>query len=158
MTAQHTPLRHREAVRDEWIDYNGHLSEAYYVLIFGHATDAVMAHLGLGEAYRQDSGCSLYTVEAHVRYLREVAPAATVDVATQIVGVDAKRVRLCHEMVVDGAVVATEEVLAVHVDQRRGRASPFPGEVRERIERLAGKPPDFAGRAITMRPAARRPG
>ena len=36
-----------EDVRPEWIDYNGHLSEAYYVLVFGHATDAVMARLGM---------------------------------------------------------------------------------------------------------------
>ena len=34
-----------EDVRPEWIDYNGHLSEAYYVLVFGHATDAVMHRL-----------------------------------------------------------------------------------------------------------------
>ena len=36
-----------EDVRPEWIDYNGHLSEAYYVLVFGHATDAMMAQLGM---------------------------------------------------------------------------------------------------------------
>ena len=37
-----------EAVRPEWIDYNGHLSEAYYVLVLGHATDAAMAASALG--------------------------------------------------------------------------------------------------------------
>ena len=31
------PLTWAEDVRPEWIDYNGHLSEAYYVLVFGHA-------------------------------------------------------------------------------------------------------------------------
>ena len=29
--------RWTEDVRDEWIDYTGHLSEAYYVLVLGHA-------------------------------------------------------------------------------------------------------------------------
>src|SRR5690606_5886504 len=56
----------RELVRDEWIDYNGHLSEAYYVLVFGHATDSVMEQVGLGPDYRAAQGASLYTVEAHV--------------------------------------------------------------------------------------------
>src|SRR5699024_6804304 len=46
-------------VREEWIDYNGHLSEAYYVLVFGFATDAAMEALGLGEDSREATGCSL---------------------------------------------------------------------------------------------------
>ena len=39
----------REPVQDAWIDYNGHLSEPYYVLVLGHATDAVMDAVGLGD-------------------------------------------------------------------------------------------------------------
>ena len=42
----------REPVQDDWIDYNGHLSEAYYVLVLGHATDHVMEAIGLGPDYR----------------------------------------------------------------------------------------------------------
>ena len=69
------PVFH-QTVQDDWIDYNGHLSEAYYVLIFGFATDALMDAAGLDAAYRDRTGCSLYTVEAHVRYLHEVPAAA----------------------------------------------------------------------------------
>ena len=52
---------------DEWIDYNGHLSEAYDVLVLGHATDEVMSSVGLGPDYRSAAGASLFTVEAHIR-------------------------------------------------------------------------------------------
>ncbi len=45
----------RSTVRPEWIDYNGHMSEAYYSLVFGHATDALMAETGLGPAYREST-------------------------------------------------------------------------------------------------------
>ena len=45
------PMIWSEDVRPEWIDYNGHLSEAYYVLVFGHATDAVMVRLGMTPEY-----------------------------------------------------------------------------------------------------------
>ena len=41
---------HAEPVRPEWIDYNGHLSEAYYVLVFGNATDALYEVHGAGRA------------------------------------------------------------------------------------------------------------
>lgn len=57
----------RETVRPEWIDYNGHMSEAFYVLVFGYATDALMEGTGMGPACRESTGCSMYTVESHIR-------------------------------------------------------------------------------------------
>ncbi|SDY68018.1 acyl-CoA thioester hydrolase [Saccharopolyspora shandongensis] len=144
-----TGLReHRERVRPEWIDYNGHLSEAYYVLVFGFATDAVMDQVGLDAAYRTGTGCSLYTVEAHVRYLREVKADAELVVTSRIVGTGAKKVRICHEMAVDGTVVATEEIMALHVDGAQGGTTPFPAAIAERFAALAEQPPEYAGRSI----------
>ncbi len=141
------PPLHQQ-VRPEWIDYNGHLSEAYYVLVFGFATDAVMEHLGLDAEYRARSGCSLYTVEAHVRYLREVGPDAELRVTSRIVGHSAKKLRICHEMDVDGVTRATEELLALHVDGARGATTPFPTEVTARVDQLVEPVPDYAGRSI----------
>ncbi len=142
-----------QRLRPEWIDYNGHLSEAYYVLVFGFATDALMDRVGLDAAYRERSGCSLYTVEAHVRYLNEVGADAEVEVLTRVIGASTvvpgtKKVRICHEMRVAGALVATEELLALHVDQEQGRAVPLPEEVAARLAALAEPAPDYAGRSI----------
>lgn len=150
MTAAALPL-FRQPVKDEWIDYNGHLSEAYYVLVFGFATDALMAETGLGPEYREASGCSLYTVEAHVRYLNEVARDSELVVRTTVLGADAKKVRFLHEMFVgdtDGDPVATEELFALHVDQATGRSAPLPEAVRDRLAALTGPAPEWAGRGI----------
>ncbi len=138
---------YRDRVRPEWIDYNGHLSEPYYVLVFGDATTSLMDVVGLGPEYRSATGASLYTVEAHIRYLREVGPDARLDVTTSVLDIGAKKVRLCHEMRVDGDLVATEELLAIHVTA--SRASPFPGEVAERLKQYLSPVPDYAGRAIS---------
>lgn len=138
-----------ERVRPEWIDYNGHLTEGGYVFVFGHATDALMERVGLGPEYRESSGCSLYTVEAHVRYLDEVRDDAELEVLTRVVGAGGKKLRLCHEMRVNGALVATEEIMALHVDQREGRAVAFPEDVAERIAAEVEEVPDYAGRAIS---------
>jgi acyl-CoA thioesterase FadM len=137
-----------EDVRPEWIDYNGHLSEAYYVLVFGHATDAVIFGLGIEPAV---TGTSLYTVEAHVRYLDQVPPGARLEVRSSVIGVTAKVLWLWHEMWSEGRLRATEEVLAVHVDARAGRASPFPDELRRHVEALRVEPPEQASRRITLR-------
>ena len=121
------PVVWREPVLDEWIDYNGHLSEPYYVLVFGHATDAVMDAVGIGPAYREANDASLYTVEAHVRYLDEVSAGNDLEVRSSVIGVTAKLLWIWHELWVEGRLRATEEVLGVHV---AGRGSaPFPDDI-----------------------------
>lgn len=136
----------REPVRDDWIDYNGHLSEAYYVLVFGNATDALLEHVGLGDAYRTASDSSLYTVEAHVRYLDEVPGDVQLEVRSSVIGATDKLLRVWHEMWLDDGLRATEEVLGLHVTGRR--SSTFPAEVAERIAAEMTEPGEDAGRAI----------
>lgn len=144
---------HEATVRPEWIDYNGHMNEAYYVLVFGQATDELMILTGLDEPYRERSGCSLYTAEAHVRYLREVSEGTGLTVRTRVLGVDAKKVRLVLEMFASGTdPVATSELLMIHVDQGAGRAAPFPDSVRECFASLTAEAPEWAGRSISPVP------
>lgn len=138
----------RQRVREQWIDYNGHLSEAYYVLIFGYATDALMERVGLDAAYRERTGCSLYTVEGHVRYLSEVAEGAEVEVITRVLDVGAKKLRLCHEMWHGRALVATEELMALHVDQVQGATVGFDTATAERLSAMVTELPEYAGRSI----------
>jgi acyl-CoA thioester hydrolase len=142
------PVLWREPVRAAWIDYNGHLSEPYYVLVFGHATDAVMEHLGLGPDYRSRAAASLFTVEAHVRYLDQVTAGSELEVRSSVIGASAKLLRIWHEMYVAGRLRATEEVLGVHVDTAAGRSSPFPDDVVRRAGAELVAPPAEAGRAI----------
>jgi acyl-CoA thioester hydrolase len=140
----------REPVLDEWIDYNGHLSEPYYVLVLGHATDEVMDRVGLGPAYRKANDASLYTVEAHVRYLDEVSAGKELEVRSSVIGVTPKLLWIWHELWVDGRLRATEEVLGVHV--AGGRSAPFPPEVAAAARALLVDPPEEAGGRIRPLP------
>ncbi|NBE55808.1 thioesterase family protein [Streptomyces boluensis] len=156
-TEQTLPLLHR-TVRPEWIDYNGHMSEAFYVLVFGHATDAMMIEVGLHSAYRESSGCSLYTVESHIRYLNDVPEGAHLAVRSRILGAAAKKAHFVHEIFVldepeteipqDAEPAATTELLALHVDQDAGRTVPFPDEITTRLKNLTEAAPSWAGRSI----------
>ena len=136
----------REPVQDAWIDYNGHLSEAYYVLVLGHATDALMDKVGLDEEYREANDASLYTVEAHVRYLDEVPSGSDLEVRSSIIGVTSKLLWIWHELWVAGRLRATEEILGVHVCA--GSSAALPVEVRDRAELACVAPPAEAGRRI----------
>ncbi|MFD1966221.1 thioesterase family protein [Pseudonocardia alni] len=152
------PPVHHDVVRPEWIDYNGHLSEPYYVLVFGDATTALMDRTRMDAGYRAATGRSLYTVEAHVRYLREIGPDAALEVRTQVLGRDAKRLRLWHELYVDGRLRATEELMCLHVGP--DGAEPFPDDVAAALDALhVPGEPEHAGRSIAAvgRGEVRRP-
>lgn len=142
------PPSHETTVAAEWVDYNGHMSEAFYVLVFGRATDRVLEHIGLGAEERERTGCSVYTVEAHVRYLQEVGLGAALQVRTRVVGVGQKKLHLAHEMRSGEELVATEEILGLHVDQRAGATTPFDAAVAERAAALVEDPPSWCGRRV----------
>jgi len=103
---------------------------AYYVVIFDHATDVVFDALGIGEAYTESTGNSVFVVESHILYERELRSGGRVRVRSHVLGADAKRLHLAHEMLrADGAErAAMQEVLAIHVALAARRAASFPPE------------------------------
>jgi len=148
---------HGESVLPEWVDYNGHMNVAFYVLIFDHATDAIQDFLDLGAAYREQTGGSVFVVESHVTYDQEVMEGASVSVTTQVLGADSKRLHLFHRMFeTDSTIpVATNELMILHVDLNTRRVAPFPEIAQNRMTELVnshknlGKPQQ-SGRTITL--------
>ena len=48
-----------------WVDYNGHLNDGYYMVVFGQSTDGLMDLIGLDAAGRGATGHSIFTLESH---------------------------------------------------------------------------------------------
>ncbi|WP_448207892.1 thioesterase family protein [Azospirillum sp. sgz302134] len=149
---------HQETVRPEWIDYNGHMNVAFYLLAFDHATDAVLDHFGIGKAYAEGEGRSMFVVEAHLTYAREVTEGDGLRFSSRILGSDGKRLHLFHEMrhAEDGFLAATAEFMLLHVDLTERRAMPFAEETAASIARVAAEHarlpvPVQAGRSIGFR-------
>jgi acyl-CoA thioester hydrolase len=113
-----TPI-YRTSILPEWIDYNGHLRDAYYALILSLASDALMDRLGMDAAYRAASGNTLYTVEMHIHYLREVHQRDIVLVSARLLAADHKRIHAAFEISCEGkeGVAATAEFMLLHVHQ-----------------------------------------
>jgi acyl-CoA thioester hydrolase len=129
---------YRAPVAPEWIDYNGHMNVAYYVLAFDHATDKLFDYLDIGEAYRRATNRSIFALEAHVTYERELREGEVFAVETRLIDADRKRLHLFHTMTKgDSAeVAATMEVMALHVDLAGPRSTPLPDEAWAKIEAL----------------------
>ncbi|MSO93862.1 MAG: thioesterase-like protein [Rhodospirillales bacterium] len=148
---------HAEVVRPEWIDYNGHMNLAYYVLAFDHATDTVFDHMGIGIAYIREQQASLFVLEAHVTYEREMYEGEGIGVTSQILGLESKRLVLFHRMyrIAKRELVATNELLCLNVDFKTRRAAPIAEAALQRLRPIAEKHarlprPPQAGRGIDL--------
>jgi acyl-CoA thioesterase FadM len=113
-------------VREEWLDYNGHVTDSAYAVLCGAANESYLEHLGISADYQRRTGCTTYTVEAHLRFLAEVSRGQTVEADVLLVDCDAKRLRLRTTLRVEGTDVLTGEYLFLHVDQNVGAVTPFP--------------------------------
>ena len=123
------PVTEYEAVvRPEWIDSNGHMNLAYYVVVFDLATDALYAALEIGDAYREATGNSCFTAETHTLYEREVHLGDRLKVTTWLLGADTKRLHYFHEMfhTESGERSAAQELMALHIDMGVRRVAPYP--------------------------------
>jgi acyl-CoA thioester hydrolase len=133
------------------------MNVAYYVLIFDHATDALLEHLKMGPEYREKSAASIFVVESHVTYEQEIMEGTSVSVNSRIMGFDAKRLHIFHHMTETGSGItaATNEVMILHMDMTTRRVAPFPEFAQLQMAELlashnAIEKPKQAGRTIAI--------
>jgi acyl-CoA thioester hydrolase len=153
--------RYEGEVRPEWIDFNGHMNLAYYVVLFDYATDALFDVLGIGRAYKDATGHGTFAVETHTLYVRELLAGERIGVRTQILGCDEKRLHVAHEMHLAGEDkrAAMQELLYLHVDLRARRVTPWLPEAGARVLAAAAAHahlprPQWVGRNIALPTAA----
>jgi acyl-CoA thioester hydrolase len=150
--------RHRAVVEDGWIDSNGHMNVGYYVVAFDRATDTFCAQFGVAWDYTARGLGSVFILEAHATFERELVAGNPLRVTTQLLDWDEKRAHLFHAMhhAEDGVLAATNELMLSHVDLASRRPSPWPAETGRRLAAVAAahaplpRPPQ-AGRVIAIR-------
>ena len=121
-------------VQESWVDYNGHMRDAFYGLLFSFAVDALMDEVGLDEAYRSETSGTLYVVEDHRWYLQEVSRGDAVRVQSRVLDHDAKRIHLHQIMFCHDREVAICECMQLHVNQAGGpSAAPMPQPILDRL-------------------------
>jgi len=128
---------YRTRVREEWLDYNGHLHDASYAVVLSEANEELFGALGLSEDYRRERAASLFTVESHIRYLAECSLGQELTASTLLVNADARTVRLHTELRhADGPLVATGEYFYLHVDTSLGKVTPMPAARLRAVEAM----------------------
>jgi acyl-CoA thioester hydrolase len=154
-------------VEPTWIDYNGHLNMAYYMVMFDRAVDQAFSQVGLGPDYLATRGHSYFTAETHTVYLRELPAHENIRVTVQLVDHDAKRIHAYLEIhqEAESWISATCEKLFLHVDMDTKKVVPFPDDILASLGEMQAKHgllprPKGLGRSIGLgagRPPADNP-
>jgi acyl-CoA thioester hydrolase len=127
-------------VVSEWVDYNGHMNDAAYAIVFSRAGDALMDRIGLDAAARKRTGQSLFTLQTMLHYFKEAKEGDAFAVSCHLLEHDDKRMRLWLDMTArSGERLAASEQLLISVALSEGnaRAVPWRFETKAALEALA---------------------
>jgi acyl-CoA thioester hydrolase len=153
------PFRGYEtAVKPEWIDFNGHMNLAYYLVICDHALDLICAAWDLDWAYTRRTDHGTFAAETHTLYEQELLEGDRVSVHTWVIGADAKRFHVAHELyrASDNARACCWEALMLHVDLGQRKVVPMPQTQLDAVMAAAAAHaeaglPDWTGRRVQLR-------
>ena len=143
------------AVPLDWTDYNGHMNEARYLQAFGDATDKLMAMVGCDADYIATGG-SYFTAETHIRHIDEVHAGARINITTQVIMAEGKKMQLFHRMFEGERLLATGEHMMIHVSLETRKASVPGDKVAASVAQVAAAHenlprPKGAGAAVGVR-------
>lgn len=126
-------------VKPEWIDTNGHMNVAYYVLAFDSGVDLLWARAGIDDKYIKTRKCSTFAVEAHITYQQELCVGEPYRVTAQILALDSKRLHQFQRLynAKSGALSATAEWLNLHVNLESRRVCPWPDDILSAFTAIA---------------------
>jgi acyl-CoA thioester hydrolase len=148
-------------VKQEWVDYNGHMGDYAYAIVFSDAVTAFMDLIGIDEAYRTQTLRTIYTLEMRIAYVKECHAGQMFRCQLQMIDVDAKRCHVFCRMIdaASGEDLAWSEQLLMHMQQSADgapRALEFPPVVKARVDGLMSQHaglarPDWVGKVIGIR-------
>ena len=149
-------------VLPDWIDSNGHMNIAYYIVAFDRSLDQVYHQFGFVPAMMRERNASSFTGELHATYQRELMVGDPIRITTQLLGFDPKRCHFiqCMYHAREGYLAATLEWLLLYVDMTTRRVATMPEPLQRHLARVVEAhkqiplPPEV-GRKVSL--AAKRP-
>ena len=117
-----------QKILKDWIDYNGHMNVAYYLLIFDKfGADNLNTIFNMGEHSAKTTGMSTMIVENNITYNQELKHDDEVDINLLYFDHDKKRLQYKFEMVHKEKkyLASTFEALALYVNLNTRKVQEF---------------------------------
>src|SRR5690625_4266191 len=118
---------YKTTVPMDWVDHNGHMNDGEYGRAFSDAGMAWLSQMGLDTEKIEEISYTIFTLENHIVYQKEVFGGDEITVRIRIHDYDAKRLHVfmtLHDSY--GKQCAAYEVMYMGMDQQTGRPAPFP--------------------------------
>ena len=88
----------RGTVLPEWIDYNGHMNVAYYLVAFDSGLDFFVDTLKYDAEARKRTQMTTMTLEGHIQYMGELMEGQSYRLQNQLYDYDSKRMHIVQTM------------------------------------------------------------
>ena len=125
----------------DWLDYNGHMNDAAYAIVFSRSVDALMDRIGIDAATRKAERRTLFTAQAMLHYFHAADEGDPLSIACHLLEHDDKRLRVWLDMTggPDGRRLAASEQLLLSIDQSgsTARVAPWLPKSRAALDALA---------------------
>ena len=149
----------RDAVREEWLDHNGHMNVAAYLIAFDSAVRTLCTGLGIGPDQIPLTGKTIFVGQANIVYRHELVRGSRIRISARILAITDGRAHACLSMFDEDKKVlaAFNEQLFVCADMTTRRPCPFPPVPREHFRAVFDAQrhfavPKHAGRRIRLEP------
>ena len=117
-------------IKKEWVDYNGHMNMAYYVLVFDQALEFALENFKMGESAAKSLNRTTMVVETNTKYLNEVKQSENIDINLTFFDHDKKRLHVKMEMIAKNRneTSATMEWISLYIDLSKRKVTEFEDE------------------------------
>ncbi len=134
------PLSFAGEVKEEHLDFLGHMNVMWYTHHFDLATWGFYEGFGFGREYHQGERGS-FALEQYTRYLAEVRLGEGFRIYTRAIARSAKLFHFMHFMVRkrDDELAATCEMLGIHINMGTRRSKEIPEELAKAWDELIEK-------------------
>lgn len=149
-------------VTSDLIDFNRHLSDIGYHTLFSKSEVSFFEKIEVNDEYRSETSCTVYTVESHATFLKEVLEGDRIRISFQILDLSNKAVHLFMKLENSaGQVCASHECMLLHVKKTPEGPKPYPFgryQLANLVHIFSGDKdlprPASAGRRISIRRTA----
>ena len=147
---------YRNTVQPSWIDHNNHMHDAQYYAVFSDSVVAFFEAMDFSVSRRKDQNITIFSLEAHITFLKELLLDESFYVQPHIYDYDAKRVHLFLSMynALDEPI-ATYEIIMMAVNYQTRKSTIFPEDILTTIQQqyetqAAFTPPKQLGHVIQI--------
>ena len=113
-------------VKDDWIDYNGHMNMAYYVQCFEETSDFLLEHMNLGYRYAIEEQKGVFVIKCEINYRKEIKLNEDFIISLEDLICKGKKLTVGLKMLnVGSETIADYQILNLNVDLQTKKSVPF---------------------------------